>query len=250
MTYLTGIIGHPIAHSLSPTIHNQWYKEANLDYQYSAIDIPPEKLADFLQVAKTKYKGLSVTVPHKETCRQFLATETDAVTQIGACNTIIITPSGLSGHNTDWQGWLTAFINQTKIDFKITQPKILIFGAGGAAKAVLYALNQIKATNIYVTNRTTTKGETVAKNFGYTFLPTTKLTTQTWKILINTTSLGLTATDPSPIPAELITPNTIVYDLNYTPNQLKALTKQKGAHYINGEQMLLEQAKLQHLLFT
>ena len=56
MTYLTGIIGHPIAHSLSPTIHNQWYKEANLDYQYSAIDIPPEKLADFYKSPKPNIK--------------------------------------------------------------------------------------------------------------------------------------------------------------------------------------------------
>lgn len=250
MTYLTGIVGHPVAHSLSPAIHNQWYQQAKLDYHYEAIDVPPARLAAFFRIAKTKYKGLSITVPHKETCRQFLTTQTPAVTQIGACNTIVITQTGLHGHNTDWQGWLTAFIDQTKIDFKNTQPQVLIFGAGGAAKAVLYALNQAKATNVYVTNRTTTKGQSTAKHFGYTFLPTTKLTTQTWNILINTTTLGLTPTDPSPIPAALITSNTIVYDLNYIPNQLKTLTQQKEARYINGEQMLLEQAKLQHLLFT
>lgn len=249
MTKITGILGHPVAHSKSPELHNGWYQKQNLDFDYQSFDVPSTKLAQFFSELPNNLRGLSITVPHKENVRQFLSTESEAVQTIGACNTIIrnLETGSLHGENTDWQGWLAAIKQQSSIN--LSTATILVIGAGGAAKAILYALKQADASSVSITNRTFAKAVQLAKQFQFKAQSLSEINNQ-FELIINCTSLGLKADDPSPVPQELITQQTTISDLIYTPTKLEQICQEQGATYINGYHMLLEQAKLQHKLFT
>lgn len=241
---ITGVIGHPVKHSRSPELHNHWYQEEKLPWEYKKFDITPADLANFLQTLPSNLRGLSVTVPHKESIRAFLDSESSAVTAIGACNTVIrdLKTGHLHGENTDWQGWLTAF----KAKVRLAAPAIIVYGAGGSARAILYALKEGGYQNVKIFNRTYAKAAELATKFGFSAIQEPEAA----PVAINCTSLGLAPIDPSPIPPELITKDSIIYDLIYTPSKLAQICRNQGAKYINGEPMLIEQAKLQHQLFT
>lgn len=140
MTKLLGVIGDPVAHSLSPLIHNHWIREAGFDATYEAIQIAAEDFAPSLAMLRAKpCMGFNVTLPHKLSAFAACSNLTDAAQKIGAVNTL--TPIGetdWAGHNTDAQGFLDS-LEWGGVDLW-ARPKTLVIGAGGAARAVVYAL--------------------------------------------------------------------------------------------------------------
>jgi shikimate dehydrogenase len=248
MSYITGLLGHPVNHSLSPQIHNKWYKEEKLPIKYELFDCPPEKLTSFFSSWPEKLLGLSVTIPHKEKVAQFLDSISSEAKIIGAINTIVKDPQTkkLRGENTDWQGFLNSI--SLYLPGALTETKFLIFGTGGSSRAIIYALSQItKPKNIYLTGRSLDKIQALCQEFNINHYHQDKIY---FTAIINCTPLGLKATDESPISPDLITEKTIIYDLTYgSVNKLQKITKAKNGTYIDGYDMLEKQAHLQHLLF-
>jgi shikimate dehydrogenase len=259
MTYTTGLLGHPVNHSLSPELHNAWYKQENLNIHYQLFDIEPPKLKQFFQNLPQNLLGLSVTIPHKETVIPYLDELSDAAKATGAVNTIIVNNNQqkLSGDNTDVIGFKQAITDFVPAQ-TISEKNYLIFGAGGSSRAVIYALTKllnIPPAKITITNHNDDKAFFLSEKFKINFCPYANHQNQHAEIIINTTPLGLKVTDPSPIPTELISQDSYIFDLTYNKeatakNALAQVCQQQQAHYSDGKQMLLFQAKAQHLLFT
>lgn len=273
--FLTGIIGDPVSHSLSPSLHNNWYAEQNLPYVYLPFLVAPKDLSQFVTHLKTQdigkilsfanvanlsdinpllisLKGISVTIPHKEACLAYLDNISPAAQKIGAVNTIIYQNKKLYGENTDWLGWLAAFKQTSQIDLSSQSLSTLIIGSGGTARAIAYALQSSGQKDITLYSRNIAKAHSLSKEFQLEPLTTLPTTANKFQLLINTTPLGLSPKDQSPIPFSLFTPNTIVSDLTYskTPNKLEKDCLKAKALYFDGKAMLIEQAKLQHKLYV
>lgn len=242
------VIGHPIAHSRSPMIHNYWLSEYNLPGIYDAIDVDPKHLENFIHILKESgLKGINVTIPHKENIMKFCAEIDETAQKIGAVNTIQVKDQKLYGTNTDAYG----FIQNLKIsvpDFDISASKPLVLGAGGAARAVLYGLLEEGVEAITLANRTVDKAEKLANDFH-------NIQIINWEsrssaviehdLIINTTSLGMHAQPALEIDLSNISENAVTYDLIYNPLQTSFLRQAKanGARTVGGLGMLVYQAQ-------
>ncbi len=243
-----GVIGHPISHSKSPIIHGYWLAQYAIDGEYTAYDIHPEKLKDGIQeLIDMGLSGFNVTIPHKQKIVALCATMTDAAQKIGAVNTVVIDKDGrLHGDNTDAFG----FIENLKIicpDFDWKKKTALVIGAGGAARAIVYALKTMNVDRIFITNRTQEAAANLANIYG--------ADTLLWQnkqdgiidadIIINTTSLGMTGQPPLEISLSGIRQNVVVYDIVYNPLMTPFLkqAEKNGAKSVTGIGMLLHQAR-------
>ena len=163
MTKKTGLIGHPVSHSLSPFIHAHWMNQYRIDGAYSAIDVAPDDLKKSITtMVDDGYVGLNVTLPHKEDIAYLCDDLDETARAIGAVNTVVIDQNGLlRGHNTDADG----FINHLKSsvpDFSLSGKHAVILGAGGAARAILYALLREDFEWITIFNRTRSRAVSIA----------------------------------------------------------------------------------------
>ncbi len=253
-TKLLGIIGHPISHSLSPALQNFALKELGLNYCYHAFDVKPEYLGSAMESLKfLNFRGLNVTLPHKQKVIRFLDEISEEVKALGAVNTILFQENKILGFNTDMLGFarsLSAYREQ--IQGKIA----VLLGAGGSAKAVAYALIKMEVSEIVILNRTLQNAEQMASQFKENTTFKNILAAQLDKsnvenylkktaILINTTPLGM---DPDvnscPLGDKLVLPSElIVYDLIYNPLKTKLLkiAEKSGCHSLNGLDMLIYQ---------
>jgi len=160
MTRIYGILAHPVTHSLSPAIHNTAFQNLKIDAKYEKFDVAPENLKKFIKKVKTeKISGLSVSIPHKENILKLLDEISDDVKKIGACNTILNKNDKLIGFNTDYLGFLKAL--QTKIT-NLKNKKVIVFGAGGASRAICYGL-KLKKAKVFVTDIEIEKAQKLAK---------------------------------------------------------------------------------------
>lgn len=163
-TELIGLIGHPIRHSYSPFIQNFALEQMNLDYVYLPFDVPSENLKAAVNgVLSLGLKGLNVTLPHKEKIIKYLDEVSEEASIIGAVNTIVNDHGKLMGYNTDAYGIL-----ETLLPFKdkISGTKATVIGAGGSARAVIYALlRHFKPDEINIINRTQQKADSLANDF-------------------------------------------------------------------------------------
>ncbi len=147
-----GIIGDPISHSLSPSMHNTAFRELKIKAVYGAFEVKRENLKEAVEgIRALNIKGISVTIPHKSSIFEFLDEVDPIALEIGAVNTVINKDGKLKGYNTDWIGVLKAFENR-RIDIK--ERKVVIIGAGGASRAIIYAMKKGGAKEIEVYNRT------------------------------------------------------------------------------------------------
>jgi len=248
------VIGHPIEHSMSPVMHNAAIKELILDYIYLAFDVPPKDLEKaVLGFKKYDMKGINITIPHKETIIQYLDQIEPLAEKIGAVNTIKNINGVLIGKNTDAFGAKKALIDA---GCKIKGKKVLILGAGGAARAIGFALSE-EIDEIFVCNRTEKRAFKLAKELEDKMkIPATgkDLSKETLKsllnkadILINTTPIG-TYPDvkKSPISKELLTDRLFVYDIIYNPLQTQFLkdASEIGCKTLNGIDMFVNQGAL------
>jgi len=248
MSKTFAVIGDPIDHSLSPNIHSAAFRELNLENSYIAYRIQKGELSEGIEsLKKIKIDGFNVTIPHKVEMMKYLDKMDESCSIIGAVNTVTNTEGILKGYNTDMDGFLDPF---KKKELKIQDKKILLLGAGGAARAIVAGIAKEKAKHITIANRTLENANNLAQFANKIGLNADGISIENvgndlkdYDIIVNATSVGL-KNEPSPISLESIKPETIVYDIVYMPMNTDFLkkAKEKGAKIIYGYEMLLGQA--------
>ncbi len=249
-TAIYGIIGNPVLHTSSPLIHNPGFHAINYDAIYLPFMV--DNVRVFFALAEyLKMRGFSVTIPFKDAVLMYLGNITREVKQIGACNTVVRMPGMWKGMNTDYYGFL-APISKDIESGRIRNS--LVIGAGGAAQAIVWALRN-RGVRVTVLNRTVTRAEKLAKiNLcEYDTLSNASLYEGKVDLIVQTTSVGLYPDfDANPIEGFRFSGREIAYDIIYKPKMTKFLREAEAAgctlHF--GEEMLLEQGKLQFELFT
>jgi shikimate dehydrogenase len=259
-TRVCAIIGDPVEHSLSPVMHNAAFKELELNLVYVAFKVTRNELKDAISGARSLgLLGLNVTMPHKNAVITYLD-ETDSTAKaIGAVNTILNNQGKLIGYNTDGNGAMRALKeNGISPDGK----KMLILGAGGAAKAIAYQAAQ-EVEELVILNRTSEKAEKLAellrKKFGKKVkggalsAEVLKKELKTTDILINATSVGMHPdVNRSPVPSDLLRSDLCVMDIIYNPLETKLVkdAKSVGAKVVSGLEMLLYQGAVTFEIWT
>ena len=251
-TELYGIIGNPVRHSLSPAMHNAGFATMGMNWVYVPMEVADiEKGMIGLQALG--FNGVSVTVPHKETVIQYLDEIDPVAEQIGAVNTLLFRKNSQGkvisrGFNTDWLGANTALAEKIRLQ----RSRILVIGAGGAAKAVGFGLVQAGA-DVVISNRTTENGQEFARWLGCEFLPFDAISGFSADVLINTTSVGMEPNiDDIIVPANVLSQFSVVMDIVYAPLQTRLLQEAKaaGCATIDGLSMLLYQGAAQFKIWT
>ena len=247
---ITGITGYPLTHTLSPDIHNAAFKAANVPGKYVKLPTIPEELYLIPDVIR-KYRitGINVTIPHKETIIPFLRNIDPMAKSAGAVNTILNTPDGIEGFNTDITG-ISASL--ALIDAHLKDANALIIGAGGAARgAVAYLIRE--GARVSITNRTHFRAEELAQKFGARAVRIAELKPG-YTIIINATPAGMSGFENiSPVPETIFTKECVVMDMIYDPEMTPFLTAAKAAGVraaISGKTMLIEQAAAAFTIWT
>jgi len=241
-----GIIGWPVAHSLSPAMHNKAFAALGHKAVYGLFPVPPERLSAAIEgIRALGIKGVSVTVPHKEALLSMLDEVEETARRIGAVNTIVNREGRLFGYNTDWFGALKALEEV----LSPAKRQVIVVGAGGAARAIVYALVKAGA-HVVIYNRTLEKAVSLAEEFGAEAQPLAALNEASGEILINTTSVGLKE-DRSPAPREILSRFQVVMDTVYVPLETRLLreAREAGCKVINGLKMLVYQGVEQFYLW-
>ncbi|AEN72093.1 Shikimate dehydrogenase [Rhodothermus marinus SG0.5JP17-172] len=261
------LLGDPVAHSFSPLIHNTGFRTQGLDYVYLACRVPKDALPEAIAGLRALgFAGANVTIPHKEAVRPLLDRCTPRAEAIGAVNTIVCRADGsgtvaLIGDNTDVEGFLEPL--QPLAD-RLTGAEMVVLGAGGAARAVVYALlTEFRPTRLTIVARTPARGEALAADFAtYDTHGALQVAApdqaapaiRSARLIVNATPVGMhphVAASPWPH-AEDFGPEQIVYDLVYNPVRTRLLREAatRGATPIDGLTMLIGQAAAAYRQWT
>lgn len=245
---LAGVIGRPIGHSKSPLLHNHWLQRYGIKGHYIPMDVAANDLAHVLNILpKAGFRGVNVTIPHKETVLDIADVISDRASLIGAANTLTFQSDGkLHADNTDGVGFI-ANLRQNAPGWDATAGPALVLGAGGAARAIVASLLHERVPQILLANRTRARADALKAHFGG------KVEIVDWNnvssrlgeasTLINTTSLGMTGKEDLKLSLDNLQPTTLVTDLVYTPliTSLLAAAAEKGCPIVDGLGMLLHQ---------
>ncbi|MFV9510976.1 shikimate dehydrogenase [Tepidibacillus sp. LV47] len=248
-TQLIGLIGHPVSHSKSPEMHNGMFAKLDLNYVYLAFDVPPSHLKEAIEGMKAlKIKGFNVTIPHKVEVMKYLDQVSEEAKQIGAVNTIVNDEGRLIGYNTDGIGYLRSLIEETGVQLK--GKRVLILGAGGAARAIGYTIANSPIGQLTIINRDQNKAHILRKSLEQ-YTKTDVLSIEQMEkgvkeadIIVNTTSIGMAPNiDQSLIKKEWIQPNHLVSDIIYNPLETKLIqeARSQGAQVHSGLGMFIYQ---------
>lgn len=231
-----GLIGRTLKHSFSQAYFTEKFAALGLpDCSYQNFELSLAE--DFPEFIKNNpdLKGLNVTIPYKEDVVPYLTSQSDVVEEIGACNCIRIKNGRLIGHNTDVVGFRQALEPQLKLH----HTKALVFGTGGASKAVAYALQKLGISHQFVSRN--------ALQDGLQYSQLSKEVIESHTLIINTTPLGTwpNVDEKPPIPYKYLKPEHFLFDLVYNPSVTAFLAEgvKLGAQISNGEQMLIGQAE-------
>lgn len=246
-TELYGIMGNPVAHSLSPAMHNAAFAALGLNKAYLpfAVQDVGQALAGFRALG---IKGVSVTIPHKQAVMAHLDSIDPVAEKIGAVNTLVIANNAIHGANTDWLGANRALAEKISLQ----GASVLLLGAGGSARAIGFGLLEAGAS-LTIASRTPEKGQALAQLLGCPWLPLAEAASAKVDILINATSMGMGAQhDLLPIASEALVNFQVVMDIVYAPLKTRLLqaAEQAGCQTINGLAMLLYQGTAQFELWT
>lgn len=242
------IIGDPVSHSLSPAMHNAAFKSLSLDNVYIAYRVAPRELRSAIESLRSiKVSGFNVTVPHKTAVLQYLDEVDDISRKAGAVNTVASYGGRFVGYNTDIHGFLQPLINHS-MNFKGLS--VLLFGAGGSARAVVTSLSGVdRISKLVIASRTYSKSLELSRLAGGSGLTCSVSTIEEAKVMakhfdliVNATSVGLQSTE-SILGIEDIAGCNTVYDLVYRPVMTKLIenARERGARVIYGYEMLVEQ---------
>lgn len=259
-TKLLGVMGHPIAHSFSPAIHNAALNYAGLDYAYLPLDVPKESLTSTIKWIRTlNFRGFNVTIPHKNKILPLLDEVSEEAKKVGAVNTVIRERGKLIGYNTDIVGFVAGL---KEAGFNADGKNALIIGAGGAARAVISGLAAEKIKNIAIAARNIEKAEILANDFKTSAnIFCHDLASEDYKkeqaradIVVNTTPLGMYPNIDAMPPVDflILKNDALIYDIIYTPEETKLLSeaKKRNLKTQNGETMLVEQGAAAFRLWT
>lgn len=241
-----GIIGDPIAHSLSPALHNFVLQSLGVTGEYRAYRVRERELPDFLR-AHRELRGFNVTIPHKERILRYLDELSREARLIGAVNTVKNEDNKFVGYNTDSLGFLRSLQMHN-----LSPKRAILLGAGGAARAVAHALLHAEVTTLVLYNRTATRARQLAQQFQKLYPNKTVFAVDDPSalpfghvdLLVNATSVGMKdAALPIPLP-ERLPKSLLVYDLIYNPPKTRLLleAERRGAQTLNGLDMLISQA--------
>ena len=235
------VVGNPIEHSLSPKLHNYWFKKNNIDAFYEKKEINENDIKDVInEVKKDKIEGINITVPFKKSVIPFLDKLTPLAEEAQSVNTIYKENNKIIGHNTDIAGFELAL---KSINYDLNNKKVFILGAGGVVPSIIIALKKMGASKIILSNRTQAKAENLKKII-------TDLDILNWgqvpefNMIINATTVGLNSNDEIKLDYDAIGPHKLFYDVIYNPKQTNFLLKAKkfGNQTENGKMMFIYQA--------
>ncbi|WP_019515335.1 shikimate dehydrogenase family protein [Sphingomonas sp. Mn802worker] len=238
------VIGDPIAHSKSPLIHRFWLGQLGIDADYRATRVAAGELAAYFadRAADPDWRGCNVTVPHKVATLDHVPDPGDVRGSIGAANTVFRTLDGLAATNTDAAGFLSPIA-----DLDLAGKPVVVVGAGGAARAILFALSKVGVGPVTLLNRTPLKGAALLSTFGLKgqALPLTARLPPA-ALLVNASTLGMTGQPPLELDLLSLPADAIVYDIVYAPIETELLTRahERGLDTIDGLDMLIGQAAL------
>ena len=262
-TRVVGVIGDPVSHSLSPAMHNAAFKALGLNWVYVAWHVVPEGVEAAVNAVRGLcLPGMNVTVPHKKAVIQFLDELSPAAKAVGAVNTIVNRDGHLLGDNTDVYGILQAIRVGAKMDS--VPPVVVVLGAGGAARGIVYALTTLpEVKSIRILNRTLANAEELAREFGTTSSVTAfglephaaRHALDGCGLLINATNLGrgkLANISPLPDAWNCIPPRIVCIDSNYSPATTRLMEQvvAAGGVAFNGLDMLVHQGARAFELWT
>lgn len=245
---LAGVVGSPIAHSLSPLIHGEWLRRAGINGRYDAIEIEPgyEPFKIGMdELRRRGFRGVNVTLPHKENALQYADAAAPVAKQAGAANTLIFEDASVKALNTDVSGFTTS-LKQAGIELGEVKNSTVL-GAGGAARGVVAALACSGRGAVTIFNRTKEKAEAIAALYE-------NVTAQDWDrcprallktdLLVNTTSLGMTSNPALEIDIADLPRSAAVADIVYAPLETSLLraAKERGLKVVDGLDMLMHQA--------
>ena len=222
-TILVGVIGNPVKHSLSPVILNAAFREAKINWVYTAFETPEEKLADAIGgIRALGIAGLSVTMPHKAKVCSLLDEISDSAQTLNAVNCIVNDAGKLKGHNTDGDGFLDAVKHDAGLD--VAGKKVLVVGSGGSARSIIYSLGKAGAAEIAVINRTKKKALDALELAGpvgrYVEKNEISEVVSEANLVINATPIGMSDTGDTanfPIEPNLFSKGQLAIDLIYHP---------------------------------
>ncbi|HEY5594932.1 MAG TPA: shikimate dehydrogenase [Nitrospiria bacterium] len=261
-TKLVGIIGYPIRHSLSPLMHTAAFEAMDLDYCYIPLEVAPRRIRSAVKAIRVLgFCGFNVTIPHKRRILAWVDRLTPDARLIGAVNTVEIRHGRWIGHNTDGRGFLRAFVEET--GEPIPGKRVLILGAGGAARAVAFQWALEGGAAVMIANRSSARAAELVRDLrrppvqcSASVLPWTEASLKAGirqaDIIINATSVGMKPDDPPLLPDGVLGPRHVVCDLIYKP-PMTVLLKQahaSGAKAINGLGMLAHQGALSFEIWT
>lgn len=257
------VIGWPLGHSMSPVIHNASFRALGLGCRFEARPVPPSGFAEFIKsLPSTSFGGLAVTIPYKSEILGHCRERDETVRAIGAANTVRVGPDGgLEAFNTD-AGAASRTLREAGVDPE--GARVVVLGAGGAARAICFRMLRDGAAAVTIANRTFERAERLREEMGPLASPPTELNAVPLErdalaaalgpadILINTTSVGMyPRVDESPVPAEILKEGLAVFDIVYNPRETLLLraARERGGKTIGGTDMLVYQAAEQEKLW-
>ncbi len=245
-TEVYGIVGYPVKHSLSPVFQNALFEHFSLDAVYVPFEVKPDSFKEaFLGLKALGVKGVNITVPFKERAFELCDLSDEPSKVIRAVNTVKFTDR-IEGYNTDWIGFLRAL---RELEKELEGKKVLVLGAGGTAKAVVYALSQEECYT-YIFNRTYERAIELARNFSAQVVKRPEDVLDDADIIINTTSVGLSDDDPPLFDYQMLRDHHIVFDVIYRSTPLVKTALKKGAKAQNGLSMLIYQGMESFRIWT
>src|SRR5438309_9479567 len=228
-----GVFGDPVEHSLSPRMQNAALKHCKIDMQYARFQISPDELREAIDlIRKPEFVGVNLTIPHKIAALRLLDLADENVRRIGAVNVIQVESGKLHGFNTDGRGFARAIREVFSVDLR--DLRVMILGAGGAARAIALQCAKENSERLVIANGTFEKGEKLANKLRDLFTgpkvfgPVPRLQAIQWEenafrfqianldLIVNATPVGLNRADPPPIPARLLAPHLMIYDTVYS----------------------------------
>jgi shikimate dehydrogenase len=259
-----GVFGHPVTHSLSPQMQNAALKACKIDMQYARFEIAPDELRDAIQLIREhEFVGINLTLPHKVSAPELLDDVDANAKRIGAVNTIKLDNGKLRGFNTDGKGFARAIREEFVVDLR--DLRVMVLGAGGAARAIALQCAKEHCERLVIANRTFEKAQALTNDLREFFtgpkvfgpvprlhaipLEESALKFQIGHVdlIVNATPMGLNASDAPPIPARLLEPHLMIYDTVYAQDRQSPFViaaHEAGARAANGLSMLLHQGAL------
>ena len=244
------VIGDPIAHSKSPLIHGFWLQKLGIDADYRATHVAPDDLSAFIERrrADPNWRGCNVTIPHKIAMLDLVDDPGEVRSSIGAMNTVVRDEAGrVFGTNTDAAGFYAPIA-----DLDLAGAPVVVVGAGGAARAILFALSRMDVGTVMILNRSPLKAAALLSRFGLKgeALPLTARLPAA-KLLVNTSALGMTGQPPLDIDLLPLPSDATVYDIVYAPLHTPLLdaAEARGLETIDGLEMLVGQVAAAFELF-